>query len=130
MAENIMDLIYGKLHELFGSDRNQLFLMEFPGRVLDPDVYAYPVDDAYAQITKPQPIVEAEFRLTNDLFDPAQVTGGPNGRKLTAAYEAALNTLVPAIAEQQVEFMEDRQRIRRWLEEEVQAEVPGDDDQL
>ncbi|GHN02225.1 hypothetical protein WSM22_37140 [Cytophagales bacterium WSM2-2] len=114
----IIDQIRSKINEVFKSS-TQTFIMEFPGRVLNKNLYAYDTSSNYADETKPQPVLENEFRLTNDLFDVGQIAGGPNGRKLSSVYEEALNMLVPKF-DTNGDFYKDKQKIRNWLLEEVE----------
>jgi hypothetical protein len=118
----IIDQIYQKINEVFKSS-NQTFLMEFPGRVLNKDLYAYDTRSIYAEETKPQPVVEEEFRLTDDLFDVGNISGGPSGKKLSSVYEEALNMLVPRF-DITGDFYQDKQKIRAWLLEQVDYEIP------
>lgn len=39
-------------------------------------------DTVNAQQVKPPHVQEAEFRLSNDMFDIANIVGGPNGAKV------------------------------------------------
>lgn len=123
----VVDIIAWKLNDLFGGDPQQQFAMEFPGRVLDPATYTYPIDNEYSVLTKPQIVVEEEFRLTDDLYDLAGVVGGPNGDTLSTAYDLALNSLVPLVTDEQAQFMTDRQTIRAWLLSPVTATVKQPD---
>ena len=82
--------IYNQLNGLFGSkvslqsfllslvdsyvrpvpQAGQLFTMEYPGRILDIGNYAYKGSGGTdAQQVKPQTVVEAEFRLSDDLYN-------------------------------------------------------------
>lgn len=79
--------IWTKLNQLFGNkvslasidsrspihdslQTNQVFAMEYPGRILDMGNFAYKgSDDVEAQQTKPQAVVESEFRLCDDIYD-------------------------------------------------------------
>ena len=124
MAKHIIDQIYDKLLEVFPINDEQLFCMEFPGRVLNENDYAYDTDSAYATLTKPQPVVEAEFRLTDDLFDVAGLVGGPSGRKMATSYDAALNLLAPKYPEDSA-FDEDKSEIRKWLTEQITISIDG-----
>lgn len=56
---------------------------------------------------------EAEFRLTDELFDVGKFVSAPNGRSLAIAYEQALNNLVPKY--QADPLRNQRERIRSWL---------------
>jgi len=124
MADNqkaVIDQIYEKINEVLGTD-NQLFSMEFPGRVLDENTYAFKADSIYSNLTKPQPVLEEEFRLTNQLFDVAQVTGGPNGAALSDTYILALNNLVPKYQDIP-DFDNDKTQMREWLLENVETGI-------
>ena len=57
-----------------------------------------------------QTVIEAEFKLTDALFDPpypgdrsnnyvgsTAICGGPNGKYLSTAFDAALNSIVPNV---------------------------------
>lgn len=120
----IIDTIYSKINEVFKAS-TQTFMMEFPGRVLDKDLYAFDTSSVYAEETKPQPVLEEEFRLTDDLFDIGNISGGPSGRKLSNVYEEALNMLVPKF-DVNGDFYQDKQKIRNWLLEEVDYQDPSD----
>ncbi|MGB8956498.1 MAG: hypothetical protein WCC10_14075 [Tumebacillaceae bacterium] len=113
----VIDQIYDKIITLFGNEQ-QMFTMEFPGRVLDEATYTYEANSIYSLLTKPQVIAEEEFRLSNDLFDVARITGGPNGKKLAATYETALNMFIPAFSS--AVFEKDKAKLRHWLMEKVQ----------
>jgi hypothetical protein len=121
-----VDQIYDQLVNLFGQP-NQLFCMEFPGRVLDEGTYAYDATDTYSLLTKPATVLEEEFRLSDDLYDVGQIVGGPNGRKLSTQFQAALNQLVPAYIANS-DYFKDKEKLRAWLEEPVGAptEKPSD----
>ncbi|KAG8914947.1 hypothetical protein FRC00_009358 [Tulasnella sp. 408] len=74
--------IYQKLNQMFGDKEGQIFTMEYPGRILDMGNYSYKESTGLeAQVTKPQAVVEAEFRLSDDLYSLGNITGGPNGEK-------------------------------------------------
>jgi hypothetical protein len=52
--------------------------------VLDKGTYDYPGSDTInAQQIKPQTVVDAEFRLSNDMYTISNLTGGPNGAKVS-----------------------------------------------
>jgi hypothetical protein len=53
------------------------------------------MEGAYSNFVKPVVVNEAEFRLTDQLFDPVRVVGAPNGRTLSLKYEMLLHNLVP-----------------------------------
>ena len=124
-----MDLLVAQLRNTFPAGPGGKFVMEYPGRVLDPDTYAFPVDGVYSEITKPQPVVEEEFRLTDGCFDvAADVSAGSNGSRVSTGYTGLINTLIPQIDDQDAQFMKDRQAVRKWLLEWVPGPDTGEDD--
>lgn len=125
MEKHIIDQIYDQLLEIFPINNKQLFCMEFPGRVLNENNYAYDTDSIYSILTKPQPVIEEEFRLTDDLFDVASIVGGPSGRKMATSYETALNLLAPKFPEDTA-FEDDKTEIRNWLTEQVTVPIDGE----
>jgi hypothetical protein len=120
---HIIDEIYGQIDQLFGA-QTQLFTMEFPGRVLDQANYAYNSDTINAFLTKPQTVAESEFRLSDDLFDVAQVVNGPNGKKLSDSYDLALNMFLPVFQANET-LAKDKSKIRSWLLEQIEDTVDG-----
>lgn len=119
----IIDQIYEKLMQLFG-ESNQAFCMEFPGRVLNSSLYTYETNSIFSNLEKPQPVIEEEFRLSDDLFDVGHISGGPNGSKLSSTYATALNILVP-VYEGAGSFNEDMEKTRNWLMEQTQEVIDG-----
>ncbi|KAF8208051.1 hypothetical protein K438DRAFT_1961562 [Mycena galopus ATCC 62051] len=126
--------IYSKLNELFGNKAGQLFVMEYPGRILDIGTYAYEGSDGHnAQQIKPQSVVEAEFRLSDDLFSLGEITGGPNGAKFSQVYEEVLNSLVPNGSSEnsyETKILPDQDLIAEWLVEDVPDWIPPPTDVL
>ena len=120
----IIDQIYKTVSELFPTTEKQLFAMEFPGRVLDETSFSYEVDSHNALLTKPEAVLEQEFRLSDDLYDVSQILGGPNGKKLSRTFELMLNTLVPKYGDLP-HLDEDRTAMRKWLMEKESIEVDG-----
>ncbi len=105
--------LYQKLNELFGTG-NQLFSMEFPTRGLNAVDYEYNIEDCYSTISKPYPVQEAEFLLSNQMFDPSPIVQGSNGEKLSINYETIVNNYVPKLKSLQ-NFVLDQKNIRAWL---------------
>ncbi|KAG9041049.1 hypothetical protein FS837_012794 [Tulasnella sp. UAMH 9824] len=113
--------------------------MESPGRILDMGSYAYKESTGLeAQVTKPQAVVEAEFRLSDDLFPLGQITGGPKGDKI---YQEILTSFVPSaragstfeeiIPDQAIRLMAHYQNlIMNWLLELVPNWVAPNEDIL
>lgn len=119
---NVMDQIYDKISETFGV-QNQLFTMEFPGRVLNESLYSYDINSSYSELEKPMSVIQSEFRLSNSLYDTYQLTGGPNGKTLSTVYSEALNMLVPKYDKNDREQDVEKQRI--WLLEPVKTFIDG-----
>lgn len=123
----VMDQVYAALkNTVAGTSSNQIFVMEAPGRVLDESTYIFDTSTIYATLEKPQPVLEAEFRLSDGLLDPEQIVGGPNGKLMSVQYSEALNLLVPNVVNLS-QFYKDRQTIREWLLEEVKAVIDGEE---
>ncbi|KAI0060344.1 hypothetical protein BV25DRAFT_1888300 [Artomyces pyxidatus] len=115
------DLLYEKLDSIFGSTGNQYLALQLPTRYLDKSSFAYKTTGIYSNFTKPTVVNEAEFRLTDELFDVAKIVSGPNGKSLSLLYEQALNNLVPKY---QVDSLrEQREHIRNWLLTKVDSEL-------
>jgi hypothetical protein len=117
VAERLASKFYDQINQTFGQGE-QVFVMEFPSRYLKKENYLYKTDSPYAVLKRPQIVLEEEFRLVDDLFDPYKVVGGPNGRKLSVTYELALNSFVPKFPETS-DFLKDQAKIRSWLKEKV-----------
>ena len=120
--------IYDQLKALFGATSTTSdFIMEFPGRVLDATSYAYPITGPYSALAKPQIVAEAEFRLTDSLFDlpnasaDRAIVNGPNGQQLSLAYQRALNLFVPQVTKAEATYAGDKEKLRAWLNELVDA---------
>lgn len=55
---------------IYSGQAGQIFTMEYPGRLVDMETYKYKYSKGInAQQTKPQTVAEAEFRLSEDLFN-------------------------------------------------------------
>lgn len=119
----ITDRIFEKLKSVLGAS-DLLFTMEFPGRLLDFHSYEYHSKDRHSVLTKPYPVAEAEFRLSENLFNPAPITQGPNGHKLSVVYNTVINNYVPRLKDVR-EFFVDRFRLKEWLLTEIEEEFEG-----
>lgn len=114
---DVMSVIYDKINELFGAG-NQLFTMEFPARGLNNRTYEYDDNGCYSVLTKPYPVQEAEFTLSNQLFDISPIVQGPNGEKLSTVFNTLLNNYVPKL-DTLKPFVSDQRELRNWLLEEI-----------
>ena len=114
--------VYEKINAVLGND-NQLFVMEFPARGLNPADFEYSTEHRTSAVTKPFSVREKEFRLADDLFGVGRITGGPTGEKLSTVYEAIINNYVPRL-DSYVAFAKDKVLARRWLTEEVSYSQP------
>ncbi|KAI0050873.1 hypothetical protein FA95DRAFT_1676382 [Auriscalpium vulgare] len=118
------DLLYEKLDSIFGSTGNQYLALQLPTRYLDKSSFAYKTSGIYSNFTKPTVVNEAEFRLTDELFDVGKVVSGPNGKSMAMVYEQALNNLVPKYQEDALR--KQRELIRAWLLTKVDGEYMGE----
>lgn len=116
-TSDVMALIYEKVNQLLGAG-NQLFAMEFPARPLNAKTYEYFTDNAYSSLTKPYPIQEAEFMLSDGLYDISPIVQGSNGEKLSVVYNTILNNYVPDLKSLE-NFVVDKNILREWLTETV-----------
>ncbi|MDR2784904.1 MAG: hypothetical protein LBB83_03205 [Treponema sp.] len=123
-SESFMTTLYNKVNDLFGAG-NQLFAMEFPARPLNIRTYEYPNDDSYSVLTKPYPVQEAEFLLSDQLFDISPIVQGSNGERLAVVYDTLLNNLVPRLEGLRT-FVNDQKNLRNWLLTEVEDEINGE----
>ncbi|KAJ7687993.1 hypothetical protein B0H14DRAFT_2653519, partial [Mycena olivaceomarginata] len=142
--EDAIVQIYDKLNELFGNKASQLFVMEYPGRILDIGTYAYEGSDGHnAQQVKPQSVVEAEFRLSDDLFSLGEITGGHNGAKVCLEITPTCNGLrrhllvLPGLVPNgssatayETKTLPDQDLIAEWLVEAVPDWTPPPTDVL
>jgi hypothetical protein len=114
---NLKRVLWNKLNDLFGpSDGASAFLsLQFPTRFLAKDEFAFQNAGIYSNFAKPVTVNEAEFRLTDQLYDAAKIVSGPNGRSLSTVYEMALNNLVPKYDSSQDVVRQAQQKMRSWL---------------
>lgn len=66
-----------------------------------------PSDGYFSRFNKPVTVNEADFALTDTLYEIAPIVGGPNGQTLSSSYSKALNSLIPTF-----ESIEVRQQRR------------------
>ena len=125
---NPIDQVYDRLKSLFGEGDDQVMVLEFPGRVLNEDTFRYETGSIYSNMNKPQPVLEAEFRLTDDLYDVVgdpsdrHITGGPSQEKLSKTFDMVLGGLVPMIDELE-EYDEDKVKMQQWLLEHIDDQI-------
>ncbi|CZR44326.1 uncharacterized protein FPRO_14087 [Fusarium proliferatum ET1] len=83
---NIYDALRGK----FDAGDKTLFQMQVPTQPLQKGEFHYDGSDSnFAQMIKPVPVTEAEFRLTDSMLKLSNIVGGPNGSKLSEKYDQA-----------------------------------------
>ncbi|KAG7417127.1 hypothetical protein Forpe1208_v004266 [Fusarium oxysporum f. sp. rapae] len=129
-----MKQLYVKLQDMFGNGSNDIFQMEYPCRLLDSGTYAYDGSNSMnSQQIKPPAVAEAEFRLSDDLYDLSNIVGGPNGKKLSEQYEEILFSLIPTLDTSnasETALKEDQEKICAWLEAKVDNFDPPSSDLL
>lgn len=118
---SFLDQIIGTLQQFFAPGGGQIFTLQFPGRFLQMTEYAWDTKTAgiYGQIVKPLAVNEGEFRLTDQLYDVADVVSGPNGKSLSQAYDQVINNLLPAYRSSKL--TKQQQKIRGWLLKDVET---------
>lgn len=90
---NIYDALRGK----FDAGDKTLFQMQVPTQPLQKGESHYDGSDSnFAQMIKPVPVTEAEFRLTDSMLELSNIVGGPNGSKLSEKYDQVLSGLISA----------------------------------
>ena len=112
----IVGLIYQKVNDLLGAG-NQLFSMQFPAQPLNHRQYQYDTDDRTSVLTRPYTIAEAEFRLSDQLFDVFPITQGSTGEKLSTVYTTLINNYVPSL-KPFAAYFRDRAGLSRFLRQE------------
>lgn len=112
----IMNLIYQKVNEMLGAG-SQLFCMQFPAQPLNPRQYEYDTSDSNSVLTRPYTVSEAEFRLSDQLFDVSPISQGANGEKLSIVYNTLLNNYLPKL-QHLVPFIRDRAGLGSFLLED------------
>lgn len=112
--EDISAMMYSHLSELFGGS-NQLFTMEFPGRVLNENDFLYDIKDYNGStLNKPYSVAENEFFLSDNMVDPYPIVSGPNGKSLSMIYGTAINNFAPKIIDVK-EYITDKMELRLFL---------------
>ncbi|TCD60728.1 hypothetical protein EIP91_009622 [Steccherinum ochraceum] len=116
-----LPVLIDSLKKFFNPGGNQMFTLQFPGRFLQISQYAWDTGSAgiYGQFIKPVVVNESEFRLTDQLYDVAEVVSGPNGVSMSQVYETVLNNLIPVFRSNGLGQQQDQ--IRQWLLRDVKT---------
>jgi hypothetical protein len=120
---SFMEAIIDNLTGIFAPTTGQMFALQFPGRFLQKDLYAWDTTAAgvYGHFNKPAVVNESEFRLVDQLYNVGKVVGAPNGSNLSIIYEQCLNNLIPGHDNSNIEMSKQQVEIRRWLMRDVGA---------
>ncbi|KAI0071193.1 hypothetical protein K474DRAFT_1712673 [Panus rudis PR-1116 ss-1] len=120
-GQTFLSALLKNIKEFINPGGNQIFALQFPGRFLQQSLYAWDTKQAgiYGQFIKPVVVNESEFRLTDEMFDVAEVVSGPNGIKLSIVYEQVLNNLLPVF--QDTGLRAQQNQIRQWLLRQVKV---------
>lgn len=110
---DLADILYTKLSGVFKTSGDQYLALQLPARYLDKNTFSYKTDGIYSQFLKPTVVNEAEFRLTDQLYDVGKFVGGPNGKSLSTTYEAVINNLVPRSTNKDI--AKEREKYRAFL---------------
>ena len=116
-----LDELMKTLSAFFRPTTGQIFALQFPGRFLQQDLYAWDTNKAgiYGQFVKPTVVNESEFRLVDQLYNVGQVIGAPSGINLSIVYEQCLNNLIPGVPTSAINFQKQQSQIRDWLLKDV-----------
>lgn len=106
-------LLYDRLLNFLPPGEGQYFALQFLTRYLDKESYAYDTSGVFSRFEKPVLVNEAEFRLTDALYNVGSIVGGPNGQSLSTNYIKILNSLIPAY--EGVKARKERELMRSWL---------------
>ncbi|TCD68232.1 hypothetical protein EIP91_011301 [Steccherinum ochraceum] len=118
---DFLPVVLESLKKVFNPGGNQSFTLQFPGRFLEISEYAWDTGSAgiYGQFIKPVVVNESEFRLTDQLYDDAEVVSAPNGINLSQVYEQLINNLLPAFRSNGLG--DQQNQIRQWLLRDVKT---------
>ncbi|KAF8149916.1 hypothetical protein B0H34DRAFT_667269 [Crassisporium funariophilum] len=118
---NFLDELSRTLSTMFRPSTGQIFALQFPGRSIAKDQYAWDTSAAgtYGQFVKPTVVSESEFRLVDQLYNVGQVVGAPNGTNLSIVYQQVLNNLIPRMSA--INLSKQQAQIRQWLLKDVPA---------
>lgn len=116
-----VDKIYQELDSRFGGENPlQIFTLLFPTQPLNYRDYVYDVSSHTSILGKPQTVAEAEFRLANQLIDPAPIVGADNGKQLSVVYEQLLDNYVPNM-KRLAPYLLDRAQFHEFLEKAIRV---------
>ncbi len=116
-----LEVLLEKMKQFFNPGAGQILTLQFPGRYIQPSLYAWDTygGSVYGHFIKPAVVNESEFRLVDQLYDVAEVVSAPNGQNISVVYEQVLNNLIPKYADGN--FAAHQQRVKAWLMEPVEV---------
>lgn len=123
-SDGLLYKLYEQLKKHFGPTGSQMLTLQSPTRYLAKEEFQFELAGIYSNFVKPTPVAEAEFRLTDALYDAAQIVSAPNGKSLSVVYDQILNNFVPRYEETDRKVRHERERIRSWLLTEVGNQDP------
>ena len=123
-GQTLLEILYESLSKTIGPTGSQILSLQFPTRYLAKDEFQFEPSGIYYNFIKPVAVAEAEFRLTDALYDAAAIVSAPNGRSLSTVYNQVINNLVPKYADADRKVREERERIRAWLLTEIGDQNP------
>jgi hypothetical protein len=118
-SKTLLEILYEALAKTIGPTGSQILSLQFPTRYLAKEEFQFELSGIYSNFVKPVVVSEAEFRLTDALYDAAAIVGAPNGRSLSTVYNQLLNNFVPKYSEGDRKVREERERVRSWLLTEI-----------
>ncbi len=116
IKQSVINQIYQQINNLVGGGE-QLFCMMFPGQPLNKHQYQYDTSQNTSILTRPWTVAEAEFRLSDNLFNLSPITQAPNGQKLSVVYETLINNYLPKLTDL-APFFKDRAGLGGFLLED------------
>ncbi|KAI1880301.1 hypothetical protein JX265_001922 [Neoarthrinium moseri] len=123
-SSTLLELMYTQLNKTIGPTGAQILTLQSPTRYLAKEEFQFELNGIYSNFIKPVPVAEAEFRLTDALYDAAAIVSAPNGRSLSTVYNQILNNIVPKYEDSDRKVRQERERIRSWLLTEVGDQEP------
>jgi hypothetical protein len=123
-TKSLLEILYEQLVKSIGPSGAQILTLQYPTRYLAKEEFQFEMTGIYSNFTKPTVVSEAEFRLTDQLYDAAAIVSAPNGKSLSTVYHQVLNNFVPIYTEADRRVRDERERIRSWLLTEVGDQDP------